>query len=90
MLVEQAHDLISAHTTDDRNIFLYASDAFKRTLGIRSQVGMSTERRESRRTRDAFDSLPWSKIYLHSTQRRPTSKENVEKIALAEVIPLVK
>ncbi|CAM9327380.1 unnamed protein product [Scytosiphon promiscuus] len=37
MLVEQAHDLISAHTTDDRNLFLYASDAFKRTLGIDSE-----------------------------------------------------
>ncbi len=38
MLVEQAHDLISAHTTDDRNLFLYASDAFQRILGINTQV----------------------------------------------------
>ncbi|CAM9826292.1 unnamed protein product, partial [Ectocarpus sp. 13 AM-2016] len=34
MLVEQAHDLISAHTTDDRTVFLYASNAFQRVLGI--------------------------------------------------------
>ena len=39
MLVEQAHDLISAHTTDERTLFLYASDAFQRILGINTQVG---------------------------------------------------
>lgn len=38
MLVEQAHDLISAHTTDDRALFLYASGAFNRLLGIDPQV----------------------------------------------------
>jgi len=38
MLVEQAHDLISAHTTDNRTLFLYASDAFQRILGINTQV----------------------------------------------------
>ncbi|CAB1118351.1 unnamed protein product [Ectocarpus sp. CCAP 1310/34] len=37
MLVEQAHDLISAHTTDDRTVFLYASNAFQRALGIRTE-----------------------------------------------------
>lgn len=38
MLVEQAHDLISAHTADDRALFLYASGAFNRLLGIDPQV----------------------------------------------------
>lgn len=38
MLVEQAHDLISAHTTDDRTVFLYASNAFQRVLGISTEV----------------------------------------------------
>lgn len=38
MLVEQAHDLISAHTTDDRALFLYASGAYNRLLGIDPQV----------------------------------------------------
>ncbi|CBJ32914.1 multi-sensor hybrid histidine kinase [Ectocarpus siliculosus] len=37
MLVEQAHDLISAHTTDDRTVFLYASNAFQRVLGISTE-----------------------------------------------------
>ncbi|CAM9585021.1 unnamed protein product [Ascophyllum nodosum] len=37
MLVEQAHDLISAHTTDARALFLYASEAFQRLLGINPQ-----------------------------------------------------
>ena len=38
MLVEQAHDLISAHTSDDRALFLFASGAFNRLLGIEPQV----------------------------------------------------
>lgn len=41
MLVEQAYDLISAHTTDDRALFLYASGAFQRLLGINSQVSLN-------------------------------------------------
>ncbi|CAM9766741.1 unnamed protein product [Choristocarpus tenellus] len=34
MLVEQAHDLISVHSPDDRAIFQFASGAYQRILGI--------------------------------------------------------
>lgn len=43
MIVEQAHDLISAHSMDDRALFLYASGAFQRLLGIHSQVRRGTK-----------------------------------------------
>lgn len=39
VLVEQAYDLISAHSMDDRALFLFASEAFQRLLGINPQVG---------------------------------------------------
>lgn len=44
LLVEEAHDLISAHTADKRVVFLYASTGFDRMLGIDPSVrGASAE-----------------------------------------------
>ncbi|CAM9273459.1 unnamed protein product [Phaeothamnion confervicola] len=37
MLVEQAHDLISMHSADDKAVFLYASSAYHRALGMDPQ-----------------------------------------------------
>lgn len=38
-LVEEAHDLISAHSNDVNAIFTYASGGFARLLGVDSKVG---------------------------------------------------
>lgn len=46
MLVEEAHDLISAHSNDVNAIFTYASGGFARLLGVDPKVGFvwSSER----------------------------------------------
>lgn len=45
MLVEEAHDLISAHSTDVNAVFTFASGGFDRLLGMDPSVSMKKKSR---------------------------------------------
>lgn len=69
MLVEQAYDLISAHTTDDRALFLYASGAFQRLLGINSQVGLGVGMADKVRLETLLKKLCFNPLQLCGATR---------------------